>query len=73
MYKNFDSFSHRLWRWLEGFGFTDDPFALYEADQERSYLPYFFVDRAYLHGVLGNPARPQTAFLMAGRGGGTGR
>jgi len=64
------NFSRRLWRWLERFGFTDDPFALYEADQERSYLPYFFVDRPYLHDVLGNPSRPQAAFLMAGRGAG---
>ncbi len=64
------NFSHRLWRWLERFGFTDDPFALYEADQERSYLPYFFVDRPYLHDVLGDPSRPQAAFLMAGRGAG---
>ena len=63
-------FSRRLWRWLERFGFTDDPFALYEADQERPYLPYFFVDRPYLHDVLGDPARPQAAFLMAGRGAG---
>jgi DNA-binding response OmpR family regulator len=62
------SFSHRLGRWLERAGFTDDPFALYEADQERPYLPYFFVDRPYLHDVLGDPARPQAAFLMARRG-----
>jgi DNA-binding winged helix-turn-helix (wHTH) protein len=62
------SYSRRFGRWLERFGFTDEPFALYEADQERSYLPYFFVDRPYLHDVLGDPAHPQTAFLMAGRG-----
>ena len=68
MLRVYNSFGQRLGRWLEGFGFTDDPFALFEADQERSYLPYFFVDRPYLYGVLGNPARPQTAFLMAGRG-----
>jgi DNA-binding response OmpR family regulator len=66
--RNYDSFSHRLGRWLDRFGFTDDPFALYEADRERPYLPYFFVDRPYLYEVLGNPARPQVAFLMAGRG-----
>jgi DNA-binding winged helix-turn-helix (wHTH) protein len=65
-----DSYSRRLWRWLDRFGFMDDPFALYEADQEGSYLPYFFVDRPYLHDVLGDPARPQAAFLMAGRGAG---
>jgi hypothetical protein len=62
------SFSRRLGRWLERFGFTDDPFALYEADQEGSHLPYFFVDRPYLHDVLGDPAHPQAAFLMARRG-----
>lgn len=38
-----DTFGRRLWRWLERFGFSDNPFALYEADQERSVLlPYFF-------------------------------
>ncbi len=61
-------FSHRLWRWLERLGFEDDPFALYEAEHERDYLSYFFVDRPYLYDVLGVPAHPQTAFLMAGRG-----
>ncbi|MBN1878199.1 MAG: winged helix-turn-helix transcriptional regulator [Anaerolineae bacterium] len=61
-------FSHRLWRWLERLGFEDDPFALYEAEHERDYLSYFFVDRPYLYDVLGAPAHPQTAFLMAGRG-----
>ena len=70
MLKEYNSFRNRLGRWLEGFGFIDDPFALYEADQERSYLPFFFVDRPYLHTVLGNPAHPQTAILMAGRGDG---
>lgn len=63
-------FSHRLWRWLERLGFEDDPFALYEAEREHNYLPYFFVDRPYLYDVLGTPASPQTAFLMAGRGDG---
>jgi DNA-binding winged helix-turn-helix (wHTH) protein len=62
------SYSRRLWRWLERFGFTDDPFAVYEADQERPYLHEFFVDRPYLHHILGDPTRPQAAFLMAGRG-----
>jgi DNA-binding response OmpR family regulator len=63
-------FSHRLWRWLERLGFEDDPFALYEAEREHNYLPFFFVDRPYLYDVLGAPANPQTAFLMAGRGDG---
>ena len=64
------SFTYRLQRWLERWRFMDDPFALYEADRERQYLPYFFVDRPYLHDILGNPARPQAAFLLAGRGAG---
>ena len=63
-------YGRRLWRWLERSGFTDDPFALYEADQERPDLPFFFVDRPYLHDILGDPAHPQAALLMAGRGGG---
>ncbi len=64
------TFSLRLGRWLEKFHFSDDPFALYEADQERPYLHNFFVDRPYIHEILGDPARPQTAFLLAGRGAG---
>jgi hypothetical protein len=68
VFREYNSFSRRLGRWLERFGFADDPFALYEADQEGPYLPYFFVDRPYLHDILGDPARPQAAFLMAGRG-----
>lgn len=63
-------FSHRLWRWLERLGFEDDPFALYEAEREHKYLPFFFVDRPYLYDVLGSSTHPQTAFLMAGRGDG---
>jgi len=65
-----DSYSRRLGRWLERLGLIDDPFALYEADREGLYLPYFFVDRPYVHDVLGDPDRPQAAFLMAGRGAG---
>jgi DNA-binding winged helix-turn-helix (wHTH) protein len=65
-----DSFGRRFWRWLDRFGFVDDPFALQEADKEREFLPHFFVDRPYLHDVLGNPARPQATVLMAGRGAG---
>lgn len=65
-----DTFGRRLRRWLDRFNLIDDPFALQEADQEREYLPHFFVDRPYLHEVLGNPARPQATFLMAARGAG---
>jgi DNA-binding response OmpR family regulator len=65
-----DSFGRRFWRWLDRFGFVDDPFALQEADKEREFLPHFFVDRPYLHDVLGNPTRPQATVLMAGRGAG---
>ncbi len=61
-------FSQRYWRWLQQLGFKDDPFALYEADHERDYIPYFFVDRPYLHDILGDPAHPQSAFLFAHRG-----
>lgn len=62
-------FSHRFRRWLERHGLAEgDPFAIYEADQEQPHLHEFFVDRPYLHDVFGDPARPQAAFLMAGRG-----
>jgi len=60
----------RRQRWLDRVGFTSDPFELYEAEQEGACLPFFFVDRPYLQAVLGDPAHPQAAFLIAGRGAG---
>lgn len=58
----------RIWRWLERWGFNDDPFAVYEADQERAALPGLFIDRPYVMRMVGDPARPQSAFLLAKRG-----
>lgn len=57
-----------IWRWLERFGFSDDPFAVYEADQERAVLPGLFIDRPYVMRMVGDPTRPQSAFLLAKRG-----
>lgn len=65
-----EKYRERLTQWLDIFGFTDDPFALYKADQEHNFLPFFFVDRPYLYDILGDPNRPQTAFLLTGRGDG---
>jgi DNA-binding winged helix-turn-helix (wHTH) protein len=62
------SFSRRYWRWLRRVGFTEDPFALFEAEQEGEDLPELFVDRPYLLNVIGRPSRPEMALLMAGRG-----
>lgn len=61
-------FSQRLWRWLERMGFSEDPFALYEAEKEGDSLLSFYVDRPYLYDILGDPSYPQTAFLMARQG-----
>jgi hypothetical protein len=58
----------RLSRWRESFHLIADPFKQYEADQERGFLPYCFVDRPYLHNILGDPKHPQTAFLSAASG-----
>jgi DNA-binding response OmpR family regulator len=66
--KQIYGFSQRLWRWLERMGFTEDPFALYEAEKEGESLLSFYVDRPYLYDILGDPGYPQTAFLMARRG-----
>lgn len=60
-----NNFRTRLHRWWQHWGFIDDPFAVCEADQEREFLPYLFVDRPYWHDILGNSAHPQTAFLVA--------
>ena len=63
-------YSRRLWRWLEKFQFTEHPFAVWEADRERTVLPSLFVDRPYAVRLVGDPARPQSGFLLAGRGAG---
>ena len=61
-------FSQRLWRWLERMGFSENPFALYEAEKEGDSLLSFYGERPYLYDILGDPTYPQTAFLMAKRG-----
>jgi hypothetical protein len=63
-------YSRRLWMWLEKFRFTEHPFAVWEADRERVALPSLFVDRPYAVRMVGDPARPQSGFLLAGRGAG---
>jgi hypothetical protein len=63
-----NDYSKRVRRWLEKVGFTNDPFAVHEADQERAALPFLFIDRPYVHQVVGDPMRPQSAFLLARRG-----
>lgn len=62
------NFSSRLGIWLQNFRLTDDPFALYEAGRENEVIQFFFVDRPYLHDLLGKPDRPQSAILFAERG-----
>jgi DNA-binding winged helix-turn-helix (wHTH) protein len=61
-------FSRLMNRWLKTFDLIAEPFELYEADREHDLLPQIFVDRPYLHAVLGNPSAPQPAFLLAKRG-----
>lgn len=65
-------FARRYRDWLQSMGFVEgDPFAVYEAEREGpDLLPYCFIDRPYLHEVLGDPEWPQAAFLSAGRGAG---
>jgi hypothetical protein len=60
--------TRRLRRWLERLQFVADPFTGSQADQEGEVLPYLWVDRPYFTDILGDPSRPQTAFLLAGRG-----
>jgi hypothetical protein len=64
-------YGSRLWKWLrDHYQFTDNPFAVWEADRERSVLPSLFVDRPYAERLVGDPARPQSGFLLAGKGAG---
>lgn len=59
-------------RWLSSYGFTTDPFALYEAEteQSRDLLPRFFIDRPYVDTLFDDPATPRPGFLFARRGAG---
>ncbi|MEM4724810.1 MAG: winged helix-turn-helix domain-containing protein [Candidatus Hadarchaeum sp.] len=64
-------YARRHQRWLERVGFRrGDPFEVWDADQERNVLPFLFVERPYLTRIIGDPSRPQSAFLLAGRGAG---
>ncbi len=63
-----NDYGQRLKRWLDRFGFLADPFAVWEADQERSAIPYIFIDRPHVHYLVGDPQQPQSAFLLARRG-----
>lgn len=62
------SYERRLKGWLDAVGLAEDPFALYEAEREGARLSAFFVNRPYLYEIQGDPASPQAAFLLAGRG-----
>jgi len=62
------NFSAKFGIWLQNFRLSDDPFALYEAGREIEVIQYFFVDRPYLHDLLGKPERPQSSILFADRG-----
>ncbi len=60
---------HSLYRWLEDWRFTDNPFAHSEAGREGlSLLAHLFVDRPYFKAVAGNPSVPETTFVLAGPG-----
>ncbi len=63
-------YSRFLRKWLDKFQFVEHPFAVWEADRERTVLPSLFVDRPYAVQLVGDPARPQSGFLLAGRGAG---
>ncbi len=55
---------------LRSLGFTDNPFAHTNADQEQDRLPTYFIPPPYFHDVFGNPEYPDSIFVFAPRGGG---
>jgi hypothetical protein len=60
---------HSLYRWLEDWRFTDNPFAHSEAGREGlGLLAHLFVDRPYFKAVAGNPSVPETTFVLGGPG-----
>jgi DNA-binding winged helix-turn-helix (wHTH) protein len=58
----------RMAHWLNTHGFTTNPFAINQADQEGEALSDLFIDRPYFGLIRGDPSFPRTAFLAAKRG-----
>ncbi|MBK8988213.1 MAG: winged helix-turn-helix transcriptional regulator [Chloroflexi bacterium] len=59
----------KILRWLSGWGFSDNPFATYAAEQEPAVsLRDAFIDTGRLDWVWGTPERPQTTLFFARRG-----
>lgn len=62
--------SARLEQWLRGWGFSEDPFATADADNEGEVLWEFLLPRRYM-GVMGDdPERPVSRSLVGERGAG---
>ena len=57
---------HALTKWLDHWGFAQDPFFSWDADQEREILPELLIDRPYVNRMLG----PNADFLLAAHGAG---
>ncbi|MDE0554827.1 MAG: hypothetical protein OXI24_11455 [Candidatus Poribacteria bacterium] len=55
---------------VQNLGFSDDPFAHTNADEEVSRLPEYFVKPPYFAEVFGDPDDPKSFFVFAPRGGG---
>jgi len=60
-----ETYNDRLNTWLQHFHFIADPFATYKAENEDQFIYRLWVDRDYLHDIIGYPEWPQTAFLMS--------
>ncbi len=56
-------------QFVHNLGFTEDPFALTNADDERR-LPEYFVEPPFFPAVFGNADFPKPFFVFAPRGGG---
>jgi DNA-binding response OmpR family regulator len=59
---------NQMERILRTHSLKDDPFELFEADTETSFLPYTFVARPYFFEILGSPDRPKPSFLLSEKG-----
>jgi DNA-binding winged helix-turn-helix (wHTH) protein len=58
----------KLQRYLEAKGFSANPFASNNAEQEAQYLPAFFVRVDWFEQLVGNPRHPASMIMFAPQG-----
>lgn len=59
---------NKLTQYLAARGFSSNPFATTNAEQEKELLPRFFVQVSWFNWLVGNPQQPESLILFAPQG-----